>query len=91
MFNNTLCTATGQSLISIFEDYRSFVNTSKNSAEVTGLQPGICYKFGVRMYSSRSIIPGEWTLILQQTQTSKCDFDVQMNLRLNFQESHLKT
>ena len=63
--SNTVCT--GTILSTLPELYTSFINTTGRSVEVTGLNYGTCYLFGVRVYSSRSPVPGEWTLILQQT------------------------
>ena len=66
--SNTACTST--SLITLSEGYISFINTTGSSVVVTGLDSGTCYLFGVRVYSSRSPVPGEWTLLLQQTNTT---------------------
>ena len=66
--SNTACTST--SLTTLPEGYTSFVNTTGSSVVVTGLDSGTCYLFGVRVYSSRSPVPGEWTLLLQQTDTT---------------------
>ena len=63
--SNTACTST--ILSTLPEGYTSFINTTDSSVVVTGLDSGTCYLFGVRVYSSRSPIPGEWTLILQLT------------------------
>ena len=67
--SNTDCTSTIISTLP--EGYTSFMNTTNSSVEVTGLDSGTCYLFGVRVYSSRSPrpVPGEWTLLLQQTDT----------------------
>ena len=66
--SNTACAST--SLSTLPEGYTSFINTTNSSVVVTGLDSGTCYLFGVRVYlrvySSRTI-PGEWTLIQQQT------------------------
>ena len=66
--NNTACTTT--ILSTLPEQYASFINTTGSSVVVTGLNYGICYLFGVRVYSSRSPVPGEWRLLLQQTDTT---------------------
>ena len=39
------------------------VNTSSDNIEVFGLIPGTCYAFGVRVYTSISDSPGEFTVI----------------------------
>ena len=66
--NNAACT--GRIPSTLPEGYTSFMNTTNSSVVVTGLNSGTCYLFGVRVYSSRSPVPGEWTLILQQTNTT---------------------
>ena len=66
--SNTACTST--ILITLPEGYTSFINTTGSSVVVTGLNYGTCYLFGVRVYFSRSPVPGEWTLLLQQTDTT---------------------
>ena len=66
--NNTACTTT--ILSTLPEGYTSFINTTGSSVVVTGLDSGTCYLFGVRVYSSRSPVPIEWTLLLQQTDTT---------------------
>ena len=38
------------------------VNTSSDNIEVFGLIPGTCYAFGVRVYTSISDSPGEFTV-----------------------------
>ena len=38
------------------------VNTSADNIEVFGLMPGTCYIFGVRVYTSISDSPGEFTV-----------------------------
>ena len=38
------------------------VNTSSDNIEVFGLMPDTCYVFGVRVYTSISISPGEFTV-----------------------------
>ena len=63
--SSTACTST--SLSTLPEGYTSFINTTNSSVVVTGLDSGTCYLFGVRVYSSRSPVPGEWRLLLQQT------------------------
>ena len=65
--SSTACTST--ILTTLPEGYTSSINTSDNSVVVVGLDLGTCYLFGVRVYSSRSV-PGEWTLLLQQTDTA---------------------
>ena len=66
--SNTACTGTIPSTLP--EGYTSFINTTNSSVVVTGLDSGTCYLFGVRVYSSRTPIPGGWTLFLQQTDTT---------------------
>ena len=66
--SNTACTST--SLSSLSEGYTSFINTTGSSVVVPGLDLGTCYLFGVRVYSSRSSVLGEWTLLLNQTDTT---------------------
>ena len=39
------------------------VNTSSDNIEVFGLMSGTCYAFGVRVYTSISDSPGEFTVI----------------------------
>ena len=43
------------------------VNTSSDNIEVFGLIPGTCYDFGVRVYTSISNSPGEFTVIMGAT------------------------
>ena len=66
--SNTACTGTSLSTLPV--GYTSFINTTGSSVVVTGLNSGTCYLFGVRVYSSRSSVPGEWTLMLQQSDTT---------------------
>ena len=62
------CSSSSSSDINALPDgYTLFGNTTNNSIVVTGLQPGTCYVFGVRVYTNT---PGEWTVILQQTITT---------------------
>ena len=63
--SSTACTRT--SLSTLPEGYTSFINITDSSVLVTGLNSGTCYLFGVRVYSSRTPIPGGWTLLLYQT------------------------
>ena len=72
--SNTACTST--ILSTLPEGYTSFINATSSSVVVTGLDSGTCYLFGVRVYSSRSPIPGEWTLFLQQTNTTGIHVDI---------------
>ena len=66
--SNAACTST--SLTTLPEGYTSFINATSSSVVVTGLDSGTCYLFGVRVYSSRTPIPGGWSLFLQQTNTT---------------------
>ena len=49
------------------DGYTLFGNTTDSSIVVTGLQPGTCYVFGVRVYSSNVQMPGKWTLLFVAT------------------------
>ena len=65
--SNTACTST--ILSTLLEGYTSFINTTGSNVVVTGLNYGTCYLFGVRVHSSKSPVPGKWTLLLTQTDT----------------------
>ena len=49
------------------QDYTSFKNTRSSTAVVTGLEANTCYVFGVRVYSTRTSQPGEWTVSVNST------------------------
>ena len=49
------------------QDYTPFKNTSSSNALVTGLEANTCYVFGVRVYSTRTGQPGEWTVSVNST------------------------
>ena len=55
------------SVITLPDEYTVFGNTTGNSIVVTGLQPGTCYVFGVRVYTSKSKDFGKWTTLYAQT------------------------
>ena len=70
---NTQCT--DSNYVTLPDGYTLLGNTTGNSIVVTSLQPGTCYLFGVRVYSSLSEVPGGWTLLLQQT-LQLCEYNV---------------
>ena len=63
--DNTECS---DDLTTLPDGYTMYlVNTSSDSIEVFGLIPGTCYAFGVRVYTSISDSPGEFTVIQRAT------------------------
>ena len=63
--NNTECSG---DLTTLPDGYTVYpVNTSSDNIEVFGLMPGTCYAFGVRVYTSISDSPGEFTVIMGAT------------------------
>ena len=59
--------ANGGNIDTLPDGYTLFGNTTDSSIVVTGLQPGTCYVFGVRAYSSNVLMPGKWTLLFVAT------------------------
>ena len=49
------------------DGFTPFSKTNDNSIVIGCLQPGTCYVFGVRVYSSRSELPGRWIFLRQLT------------------------
>ena len=49
------------------DGYISYLNTTNGAIEVAGLESKTCYVFGIRMYSTRTGQPGEWTASVRST------------------------
>ena len=50
------------------QHYESYTNTSTSgNVDLTGLKVDTCYVFGVRVYSTRTGQPGEWTVRVNST------------------------
>ena len=47
----------------ILQDYTVYMNTSSSQVNVNHLMSDTCYIFGVRVYTSVSSTPGEFTLV----------------------------
>ena len=58
------------------------VNTSSDNIEVFGLIPGTCYAFGVRVYTSISDSPGEFTVIQGATVSEGIPFVLNTTLNV---------
>ena len=77
--DDTQCT---DSVDTLPDGYTLFGNTTGTSIVVTGLEPGTCYVFGVRVYALKTKESGEWTTVLLKTKTSKFCFDTNDELLL---------
>ena len=44
-----------------------YTNTSNSTAVVTSLEDNTCYVFGIRVYSTRTGQPGNWTFSINST------------------------
>ena len=61
------------------------VNTSSDNIEVFSLIPGTCYAFGVRLYTSVSDSPGEFTVIIGATVSEGIPFLLNTTLNIWYQ------
>ena len=63
---DTECSSTNVNTLP--DGYTSYLNTSDTEIEIIELEADTCYIFGVRAYSSRSTVPGDWNIIVERTE-----------------------
>ena len=60
------CSST--SMTTLTDGYISYINTTETEIIIRELESNTCYIFGVRIYSSYSTVPGDWNILVENTE-----------------------
>ena len=66
MSSDRECSSTNTTTLT--DGYISYNNTTETEIIIRELESNTCYIFGVRIYSSYSTVPGDWNILVEETE-----------------------